>query len=35
VAAKLAENTPSRVVDPVRVQRDTTTTISFAGFDTT
>jgi len=35
VAAKLLENTPTSVVDPVSVQRDTATTISFAGFDTT
>lgn len=35
VAAKLAENIPSSPIDPVSVQRDTATTISFAGFDTT
>jgi len=35
VAAKLAENIPTSVVNPLSVQRDTASTISFAGFDTT
>jgi cytochrome P450 len=35
VGAKLAENIPQSAVDPVSIQRDTVTTLSFAGFDTT
>lgn len=35
VAAKLAENTPTSVADPLAAQRDSVSTISFAGFDTT
>lgn len=35
VAAKLAENVPGSVADPLAAQRDSASTISFAGFDTT
>jgi len=35
VAAKLAENVPQCVSDPLAAQRDSASTISFAGFDTT
>ena len=35
VMAKLAENSPTSAPDPVSVRRDSATTFSFAGFDTT